>query len=715
MGRMSSLPLSKNNKEFPRPAQRATDHITIYNGLALKSAPQSGASNLNDEILGGKLWKIEVSECIVLIMVAIHSVVFSYYTIMKYYSFRSYAWDLGIIVQSLANTAKGNLFINNVELYYSSSHSYFGVHFSPIYFLVVPFFFVAPKVETILVMQSVVLGLSAVPVFLLARHSFNDRPASLLVTTAYLLNPLLQGLNWYHFNPETFLPLLFLSATYFFKKRRFGLFLMFVVLSLMTFEQAAYFVMMYAIYVAWEVRDDLRRTLRSKHLSLNSLMPLAILVGAFCWSLFAAAMIHQLNPNPPSELKAVGNFALLGISDLSEIPGKIITSPGLVFNAIRFEFFSKLLYVLLTFAPTAFLGLLSPIALLPALSWVLLSFLSNHSPYYQLGFQYTALTLPFVTIASIEAIQKLPNALDTRSAKMVYEKLSILLLISGIVLSAFASPISPLQKPYDYTNFRDYGVTFPSILDKQVMDVLNSIPKNATIFTTPTIFPYISTYPNAYVIPPINSPSTRLFESNLKYLQTIKYDYILISSFWDRADADLLYNVFISGSKVYSLLMKGAGLELYKRGYKLEPVNVALEFSYKELSLGGSMVVDDASSESGRVVLTEPKPLENRVAWYGPYVAMVPGHYTIQFRIKVDRLIDGKILKLDIWSNNLGKRLGYYDVRGADFNEAFTWHTFTVPLQLGERVRDVEFRGLEVTSDVGISLDYIEVVPNGGD
>lgn len=620
----------------------------------------------------------------------------------------------GTIVQSLANTAKGFLFTNNVEPYYSSSHSYFGVHFSPIFFVVVPFLFVAPKVETILVIQSVVLGLSAVPVFLLARYSFNDVRASLLLTAAYLLNPLLQGINWYHFPPQTFLPLLFLSTTYFLKKRKFGLFLSFLLLSLMTAENSAYLVMIYAIYVSWEVRDDLRRTLRSKHLSLNSLMPFIILAGAFCWRLFAGAMIYQLNPNPPPELKAMGNWALLGIGDLSEIPAKMITSPGLVFNAIRYDFLGKLLYVLLTFAPTAFLAFLSPIALLPALSWLFLSILSNWPPYYELGFHYTSMTLPFVMIAVIEAIQKLPSALDARSAKMIYEKLSVAVLISGVVLSLLASPISPLQKPGDFTYFRDYGVTFPSILDKQVMGVLNLIPVNATIFTTATIFPYIATYPNAYVIPKIDSPSSRLFQSDVKYLKTISYDYILITSFWDRNEADLIYDIFIKSGKAYGLFIKGAGLELYKRGYDHEPVSVSIKFSYKELSMKDSLIVGDASSESGRVVLTEPKPFHDRVLWYGPYVAMVPGNYSLKFRMKVDRLIDGKMLGLDVWSNSLRKTLGYYNVRGADFNEAFTWYIFTVPLQLNERVQDVEFRGVDATGDVGISLDYVEVVPEGG-
>src|SRR3989337_1700729 len=94
---------------------------------------------MSNDVLTQKLWKFEVSEYILFLMIFIYSVVFSYFSIMRHYSIRTFAWDIGIVTQSISSASKGLLFKNNVELYFSPTGSYFGLHFSPIYFLVVPF------------------------------------------------------------------------------------------------------------------------------------------------------------------------------------------------------------------------------------------------------------------------------------------------------------------------------------------------------------------------------------------------------------------------------------------------------------------------------------------------------------------------------------------------------------------------------------------------
>lgn len=667
--------------------------------------------DLNGGVLKKKIWKLEVSDYIVLLTVLIYTLVFSYYSIMKHYSFRSYAWDIGILVQSIASAVKGNFFINNVERYYSPTGSYFGVHFSPILFLVIPFFYLAPKVETIFIIQSFVLSLSGIPSYLLAKHCLKDRLASLLFFVSYLLNPSLQGINWYHFPPQTFLPLLFLSATYFLKKRKLIPFFTFIFLALMTVEQTSFIVILYAVYVAWEIREDFKKLFYSKKTSNTLLMPFVTFTAAIAWAIFAQNVIYTVNPNPSPELRAIGNFAILDIESLNEIPVKIIMKPNKVIEAIRYDFLEKTFYILLTFAPSGFIALLKPLTILPALSWLFLSMLSNHAPYYEFGFHYTALTLPFITVATLEAIEKLPGEFDLRSSRRVYRKLSTMLLLIGLALSVFASPLSFMHKPGDFRYFRDYGISYPSSLDREVMKILNNISKDALILTTPTIFPFISTNPNAYVIPPINSPSPRLFEGHLRYLKSIKYDYIIYTYFWDKSESNMLYNDFIEGSDIYKLFIKGPGLEIYKEGYKDPPINIAIKFSYKELTIADSIVIDDPSSDSGKVIMIKPSQKVVRYGWYGPYITLLPGNYTANFRIKIDNLSDDKLLTLDIWSNSLGSRIASYDLYGKYFRKPFTWHTFSIPFNLTKRVVDIEFRGLKATGDITIWLDYVEVIP----
>lgn len=670
---------------------------------------------MNREILGKRIWHVEVSEWILLFMVVLYSAVFSYYTIMKHYSFRSYAWDLGLMTQSVASAARGGLFTNNAELYYSPTGSFFGVHFSPILFLVVPFFYLVPRVETLLVIQAVVLALGAIPIFLIAKYSLDHRLSGLILSAAYLLNPLLQSVNWYDFHTQAFFPFFILASTYSLKTRKLPLFFLFLVVALTTMEQSSYLLVLYAVYCGWELRKELRELIFSKKLSLYSFVPLIVFLVVVAWILASSTIMQIINPNPPSELKALGNFGILGVNSIAEIPIKAFLNPELALKAINYDLPWKILYVLLTFAPSAFLAVLSPFALLPSLLWLSLSVLSNYPPYYQLGFQYTAFTLPFVSIASLETIRGLSGSISGESLKKLCVKLSLVILIVGVFLSALASPLSLIQKPGYFGYFRDYGISFPSSLDSRVEQLLNAIPKDSRIITTASVFPHISTYPNAFVLPPLNSPSPRLYSGDLEYLKGINYDYVLLTYFWDKTEVDLLYDNFVASDGAYGLYIKGPGLELYKRGYNDPPTDLALKFSYKELTIGDSVITRDLSSESGDTIMLPSSPIAGRYAWYGPYMTLRPGNYTANFRIKLDNLPGGKVIKFDIFSSYLpstqGQTIASYDVYGKDFTKALAWQTFSITFSITKRTPQVEFRGLEAASNVSLWLDYVEVVP----
>jgi len=660
-----------------------------------------------------RLLKLRISEWTLIIIVTIYSVIFSYYTIMRHYSFRSNAWDLGLITQSVVSVTKGKLFINNAELYFSPTGSYFGVHFAPILFLMVPFFYLARGVETILILQSVVLALGAVPTYFFADYVLGDKISALFIAASYLLNPLLQGINWYDFHTQAFFPLFTLLATYFLKKERTLLYALFLLMALSTIEQAAYFILAYIPYLLFEIRGKLIEKFSFKVFMRLLLIPFITLVMSTTWIALSSTVKYAINPNPPPEIKAAYQFKFLGISDPAEIPIKLVSSPDSALKAIRYESPKKIFYIVLTFAPSCFLALLSPVALLPAFLWLLMASLSNWGPYYSLGFQYTAFTLPFITIATIETLKRFqPKNFNKEFTRVISRRLSAVILLAGIILSIFLSPLSFVHKVRDYEYFRDYGISVPSIADGQVRGIIAKIPEEAIILTTKTIFPHLSTNINAYTIPPLNNPSPELFESFIKYLKSsVRFNYILITYLWDMEEAKLIYNEFIKSSNEYGLLIKAPGLELYQRGYNDQPDRKSIKFSYKELFLSeDSIVLDDPGSQSGKILVIRASSSMKRVAWFGPYVTLLPGNYTVKFRIKVDNMGEGKIIDLDVYSKSKG-RIVLCSVNSEEISEPFVWHIFSITFNMGERVEDVEFRGLNVGSNVSVCLDYIEVTP----
>jgi uncharacterized membrane protein len=668
------------------------------------------------KFFGKKLCKLEIIDWIMIMTIIIYSVVFSYYTILRHYSFRSNAWDLGIIVQSIASTVKGRLFTNNAELYYSPTGSYFGIHFAPILFLTVPFFYIAQTVETILVLQSIVLALGAIPVYFIALYTFKDKLSALLLSASYLLNPLLQGINWYDFHTQAFFPLFILSATYFLKRRKTIAYIFFIILTLSTLEQATYFVISYIPYCLYikmrEMEDSQKSRLYHRRFFAKILFPLTTLIIVIMWYMLSSKIKHIINPNPPQEIKATRGFKYLDISDPVEIPSKVISNPELALKAFQYEIFKKIFYIVITFAPTCFLALVSPISLLPAFLWIFLACLSNWGPYYSLGFQYTAFTLPFTYIATIDAIRiiYLKEINEIYNMKII-RRLSMIILLVGVILSIFLSPLSPIHTVGSHEYFRDYGISMPSIMNEQIISIISRIPNESSILTTPTIFPHLSTNLNAYTIPPINHPSPRLFRSHIEYLKNnIKFDYILITSFWDKLESELIYTEFIKSSNDYGLFIKGPGLQLYRRRYEGLPEKISIKLTYRELYLADSIIIDDPTSEIGKIIMLKASSTSGRTAWYGPYITLLPGNYTAKFKIKVDAMKEGKIIKLDVWSNQLGQ-IASYNVYGKDIIKPFTWHIFSISFTIGERIGDVEFRGLEAGSDVTICLDYIEVIP----
>jgi hypothetical protein len=246
------------------------------------------------------------------------------------------------------------------------------------------------------------------------------------------------------------------------------------------------------------------------------------------------------------------------------------------------------------------------------------------------------------------------------------------------------------------------------------MEVLNKLPSDSMILTTRIMFSHLATDDKAYTIPPLNAPSEKLYKKIINYLSGLKHDYLVISYYyWDKEDANCLYNNLVLGKTEYGLYVYAPGLEIYKRNYqgKFELLNARL--SYKELMTYGGIITDDVTSESGKVIKFKSSPECGNFAWYGPYICLLPGNYTARFKIKVDSLPhDGKILKLEVWSNSLGRTIASYDVYPEDINKTLTWHTFTLQFSLSSRITDIEFRGLEVADNVTVWLDYIDVIPN---
>ena len=92
---------------------------------------------------------------------------FSYLTLLRFHAFEARALDMGNLHQAIWNTAHGNWFrLTNQEAGLTNRLSY---HVEPILLPIAVLYRLAPGVETLLVLQAVVVALGALPLFFLAR------------------------------------------------------------------------------------------------------------------------------------------------------------------------------------------------------------------------------------------------------------------------------------------------------------------------------------------------------------------------------------------------------------------------------------------------------------------------------------------------------------------------------------------------------------------
>ena len=173
------------------------------------------------------------------VAVLLYVVVFSALSIARYNTFHATTFDLGIMTQVVWNTAHGRWFetsidrATNVELV----GSYLGNHVRPILLLLAPFYCLWPDPRLLLILQSVALGVAAVPLYWIARHQAGNSTAALIVACCYLAYPALGFLNLVDVHPIAFSILFIFLAYWAWLEGRTTLFWIAILLALFTKEE----------------------------------------------------------------------------------------------------------------------------------------------------------------------------------------------------------------------------------------------------------------------------------------------------------------------------------------------------------------------------------------------------------------------------------------------------------------------------------------------
>jgi uncharacterized membrane protein len=657
-----------------------------------------------------QLWKaMRAQPYLVLLFAAIfvYGIVFSYFTVLKHNLFQTNCWDLGVFDQALYTTLhNGKLFYYTADLFLNPTGCFFAQHISPILFLILPFYAVNSSPATLLVFKSFVLAFGALPLYLLAKELLESAKASFIVAIVYLLYVPLQGANWFDFQPQIFLPLLFFSMFYFAITSKWKLYFFTTALVAMVEEHISLLIFLVAAYllITSKVRPFWQslKSLRSMNRNLASVITMLFSVIYF----FVAGWIKNsfpINPQFIEIYKALHVFSVLGVkADPILFPLYVLFNPQRAFAALLYDFPVKFLYLILLFGPLLFLSFKSKVVLI-TVPFLGLYLFSNFNAYYSVGAHYPLYILAFIFVAALFVLKRLQHA----------ARMSVLrtMLIVSMLFTISVSPLSPLSTPFVKEGLL-WGTTVDLVSNDYTAsldDLVNVIPPNASVLTQNLIFPHVSSRMNAYVIP------VSAVMNDTEYLRSLinSSEYVLLDLSWENdLNTNFVLNEITHNNSygAYALASKATSKAiLFKRGFQGEPMFANYTeyrvFSvYKDLFLASSsQTISDSSAVSEKVVVC-PK---NSIGcfMYGPHIYLLPGSYEVTFTLKTGEYAEGLIGECEISNNYGNSTTSKRDFFGFEL-EPNKWTNFTLQFTSTKLLTGVEFRAFSYGT-VRISVDRV--------
>jgi uncharacterized membrane protein len=309
---------------------------------------------------------------------------FTSLSVLRQDAFFTGRFDMGNMVQAVWSTAHGHP-LRMTDLH-GEQISRLAAHVDPILVVFAPLWWVWPSPDLLLVVQSLALGLGALPVFWLARKHLASAHAGLGFACAYLLYPATGWLALNEFHPVALATPLLLFAFWFLDEERLLAFVGCAVAASLCKEEIGFVVAGFGVWYAFS---------RRRWLAGGAIVGVGLVWGVVAISV----VIPHFNDGQSSDF--YGRYSEVGGS-----PGGIVktafTHPVRILEA---AFGGRdVHYVWQLAMPLAFVFLLAPLVLVAALPELAVNLLSAVTTQTSIHFHYTAgLIAPLVAAAVLGA------------------------------------------------------------------------------------------------------------------------------------------------------------------------------------------------------------------------------------------------------------------------------------------------------------------------
>ena len=324
--------------------------------------------------------KIKKTDLIALLLVSLYLFFFGLISILKYNSFGYDDQDLAIYAQTLHNILHGSIESSILRV------PFLGNHLNFILFLIVPIYAVFKSPITLLLLQTMALGFSGYPIYLIAKEQL-PKKISLLLLFAYLFYPCLGYVNLYEFHIPPFATFFLAALLYAIYKNRFRLSLVFLIFALLCQENIPFVTVPLGVYLLIIKKPP------------KWWLTMIIVSGIWFWLSFFKLIPYFSK----GVIQFIAIYGHLGGS-IAEVVKNILTHPIMVLKIILIK--KNLIYLTQIFGPVAFLPILNPISFLGATPTLFQHLLSLREVEHTIYYHYTAEIIPFVFFSSIFALKK---------------------------------------------------------------------------------------------------------------------------------------------------------------------------------------------------------------------------------------------------------------------------------------------------------------------
>ena len=401
-------------------------------------------------------------------------------TVLRYKSYLNSTFDFGIFTQMYENMRQTGSVATTLERNRLLSH--FGVHFSPIYYIALPIYFIFPSPVTVQLIQALMIALPVIPIVLIAREYRLSNWMTVGFTLLYALYPATSGGAMYDMHENCFLTFFLLMTIWAAEKKKTYIMILMMIFAFFVKEDAAIYVLVLGTFYLLSRKDKKRG--------------LILMVCAAVYFLIAISVVNSYGLGIMDN--RFSNLYFDADGGLSQVFKSIIANPGYVIAQMitnsSADSVEKIAYFILMFGPMATVIfttgkkytryiLLSPL--------IIINIFTTYVYMHDINFQYN-----FGVIALIMYLA-IMNMADVKAEK-AKTYVSIAVLCAGIMFVGNQFP----KMPNYCKTYTENKSTYEKI-DK----ALELVPTNASVcasgFLTPHLFKNLVMYDQNHLEQPV--------------------------------------------------------------------------------------------------------------------------------------------------------------------------------------------------------------------